>query len=51
MFIINDEKTAKQVLKKNPRCQVQQHTDGDVQRYALIYKTTECNLLNAVKRG
>ena len=51
IVIVNDEQTAKDVLKKNARCQVEKQTDGDEDRYALIYNIKDCNLLNAIKRG
>ena len=50
MFIAENEYSAKALLKRNPRAQVQKGNEDD-ERFALIYKVTDCNLINAVKRG
>ena len=47
MFIVNDEYTAKALLKKNAQAQVQK---GEDDQYAVIYKADMCNLMNAVRR-
>ena len=50
MFVVENEYTAKTLLKRNPRAVVQKGSEDD-ERYAVIYKVTDCNLINAVKRG
>ena len=47
MFIVDNEYTAKALIKKNPNAAVQK---GDDDRYAVIYRVSDCNLMNAVKR-
>ena len=48
LFITEDEATAKQCLKKNPRASV---TKSDDERYGLAYKLTDTNMMNAIKRA
>ena len=47
LVITDDQDTAKQLLKKNPRAQVQQSED---ERFGLVYSLSEINLMNAIKR-
>lgn len=49
MFITN-ESTAKKLLKRNPRARVIKGSAED-DRYAVIYSTTDVNLINGVKRA
>lgn len=48
LFITTDEVTAKKLLKRNPKAQV---TKADDDRYGLVYKIEDTNLMNAVKRS
>ena len=49
MFITN-EATAKELLKRNPRAVVTKGEEGD-DRFAVVYRLSECNLINGVKRA
>ena len=49
LLIIEDEKTAKQFLKKNPRADVTKAEDDG--RYGLVYNIKDINMLNAIKRA
>ena len=49
LLIIEDEKTAKQCLKKNPRADVTKAEDDG--RYGLVYNIKDINMLNAIKRA
>jgi hypothetical protein len=51
MFVCNDEITAKQYLKRNPRAQVIRDENNGDDRIALLYKLADTNLLNAVRRA
>jgi hypothetical protein len=51
MVVCNDELTARQYLKRNPRCSVIRDEHNGDDRIALIYKSDDCNLLNAVRRA
>ena len=51
MVIVEGEKAALEVIKKNARCQAQKHEDGESEIYALIYNIKDCNLMNAIRRG
>ena len=48
LVIIDDEETAKGSLKKNPRAAVNKSED---ERYGLVYRAVDCNLMNAIKRA
>lgn len=51
MVVCNDELTAKQYIKRNPRCSVVRDEHNGDDRIALIYKSDDCSLLNAVRRA
>ena len=51
LFVVNGEATAKQCLKRNPRAAVQHDSDADDERYGLVYRLADCNLLNAIRRA
>ena len=48
MFIC-DEVTAKNLLRRNPRASVTKGNEHD-DRYAVVYREEDCNLLMAVRR-
>ena len=47
IIICNDEKTARQCIKRNPSCAVQH---GDDEKVALVYNINQINLINCIKR-
>jgi hypothetical protein len=49
LIVANDERTAKQLLKRNPYASVQRSSADD--RIALVYAAEQCNLLNSIKRA
>jgi hypothetical protein len=51
MVVCNDEPSAKAFIKRNPRCSVIRDENNGDDRIALVYKTDDCNLLNAVRRA
>jgi hypothetical protein len=50
IMFITDEATAKRLLKRNPRASITKGSDED-DRFAVIYKVSDCNLMNAVKKA
>jgi hypothetical protein len=51
MIVVFDEASARQYLKRNPRCSVIRDEHNGDDRIALVYKSDDCNLLNAVRRA
>ena len=48
LIVITDEEMAKRCLKKNPRSRVTKSSDD---RYGLVYRESDSNLMNAIKRA
>ena len=48
LFVVTDEEMAKRCLKKNPRSRVTKSSDD---RYGLVYRESDINLMNAIKRA
>lgn len=48
LVVVEDEHAAKQCLKRNPRAQVQKAEDD---RYGLVYRVDDINLINAIRRA
>ena len=50
VLFITNEATAKELLKRNPRAVVTKSAE-DEDRFAGVYRLSECNLINGVKRA
>ncbi len=48
LIVVTDEEMAKRCLKKNPRSRVTKSSDD---RYGLVYRESDINLMNAIKRA
>ena len=48
LIVVTDEEMAKRCLKKNPRSRVTKSSDD---RYGLVYRESDSNLMNAIKRA
>ena len=48
LIVVTDEEMAKRCLKKNPRSRVTKSSDD---RYGLVYRESDVNLMNAIKRA
>ena len=48
LIVITDEEMAKRCLKKNLRSRVTKSSDD---RYGLVYRESDINLMNAIKRA
>ena len=48
LIFVTDGEMAKRCLKKNPRSQVIKSSDD---HYGLVYKESDFNLMNAIKRA
>ena len=50
VLFVTNEVTAKKLLKRNPRARVVKGNETD-DRFAVICKVTDCNLMSGVKTG
>ena len=48
LIVVTDEEMAQRCLKKNPRSRVTKSSDD---RYGLVYRESDINLMNAIKRA
>ena len=48
LIVVTDKEMAKRCLKKNPRSRVTKSSDD---RYGLVYRESDINLMNAIKRA
>ena len=48
LIVVTDEEMAKRCLKKNPRSRVTKSSDD---RNGLVYRESDINLMNAIKRA
>ena len=48
LIVVTDEEMAKRCLKKNPRSRVTKSSDDC---YGLVYRGSDINLMNAIKRA
>ena len=48
LIVVTDEEMAKRCLKKNPRSRV---TKSSNDSYGLVYRESDVNLMNAIKRA
>ena len=48
LIVVTDEEMAKRCHKKNPRSRVTKSSDD---RYGLVYRESDVNLMNAIKRA
>ena len=49
LIVVGNEYSAKKVLKRNPRAQVQRDPSGIDERIGLVYNLNEIDLIRAVK--